>query len=391
MTTPILRSGPDPGNADLLTVALAYAARGLSIIPVINKKPVGRWKQFQTRAANEGELRMAFANPRVTGLAVILGAVSGYLGARDFDSVDAYESWAAVHPDLATQLPTTKTGRGYHVFFRESEEIFQDLGDGSGELRADSKHYVVLPPSRHPTGTTYCWVTPLPEGALPLLDPLQEGLCNRVDRADRVDRASTPPTILPLFAPSSPSSLLQEQIVRAIVASLPLVIGQRNHRIFHLAREFKAIEPLNNANIGDLRPYVKEWHKRALSVIGTKPFEETWADFVIAWGNVRFPIGQGAIETAFARAHTAAPPQRVVELYEDNTIILLAKICRELQLMAGDRDFFLDCRTAGRLIGVHHSTAWRYFVALVADRVLLPGEKGSALTRKASRFRFVDP
>ena len=395
MPTLILNHQPSSGNADLLTAALEYADCGLSIIPVIGKKSVGRWKQFQKRVANEAELREAFANPRVTGLAVILGAVSGYLAVRDFDRVEAYESWAAAHPDLAARLPTVRTGRGFHVYFRVSEEIFQDLGDGSGELRADSKHYVVLPPSHHPDRMVYRWITPLPDGALPLLDPRQVGLCNRVDRANRADTADTAdtahPPLLPLLAPSSPSSLLQEEIEKAIAASLPLMKGQRNQRIFRLARELKAIESLNNANASDLRPYVKEWHKRALSVIGTKPFEDTWADFVLAWKNVRIPADQDAIETARSRALASAPPQQVVELYDENEIILLAKICRELQLIAGDRDFFLDCRNAGRLIGVDHTTAWRYLAVLVADGILRPGEKGNAKTRKASRFRFIDP
>jgi hypothetical protein len=405
MSIPILVRALEPDNAHLLAAALNYMARGWSIIPVIGKKPVVGWKKFQERPATEQELREAFANPRVTGLAVILGTVSGGLAARDFDTVISYEAWAAAYPDLATSLPTVQTARGFHVYFRISRESFHTFDDDSGELRADSKHIDVLPPSRHPDGPLYRWTIPLQDTEPPFLDPWQVGLCNREDRANRrIDSAAaTAPTLLPMFAaatPSTPSSvvavsslssLLQEEIERAIAASLPTALRQRHKSIFRLARELKAIEALNSAGACDLRHIVEEWHRRALPVIRSKSFVETWADFVLAWKNVRVPAGQGVINTALSRALASAPSPRVVELYDENEIILLAKLCRELQLIVGDVDFFLDCRTAGELIGVHHSTAWRYFVALVADGILTPGEKGSALKRKASRFRYIDP
>jgi hypothetical protein len=45
-------------------------------------------------------------DPSTTGLAVILGAPSGNLIARDFDRLGAYERWRDEHPDLAAVLPT---------------------------------------------------------------------------------------------------------------------------------------------------------------------------------------------------------------------------------------------------------------------------------------------
>src|SRR5262249_39816067 len=118
-------------------------------------------------------------------------------------------------------------------------------------------------------------------------------------------------------------------------------------------------------------------------------FVETWADFVQAWKRVKLAHGEGPVDVAFARALATAPPPKAMELYGEGPIVMLASLCRELQRMVGDDDFFLDCRTAGQLIGVDHTTAWRYLEVLCADRMLLPGAKGSKAAHKASRFRFM--
>jgi hypothetical protein len=174
-------------------------------------------------------------------------------------------------------------------------------------------------------------------------------------------------------------------VLHAIESTLPRREGERNHRLFDLARRLKAIIP--GAGPGGLRSIIAEWHRRALPVIGTKPFTDSWADFLIAWQRVRFPAGQGAVDTAFARASAVAPPAKALELYPGETgIVLLASLCRELADGAGD--FFLDVRTAGRLLGADHATAWRWLKVLCADGILRAGAVGSRATRRASRFTY---
>src|SRR5437667_3928810 len=95
-----------PASLDLLTAALEYAARRLSIIPTIGKISAHHWRQFQDVPADEPTLRSMFRRKGITGLAVILGSVSGGLACRDFDDADAYRRWAANHSDLANVLPT---------------------------------------------------------------------------------------------------------------------------------------------------------------------------------------------------------------------------------------------------------------------------------------------
>jgi hypothetical protein len=381
MTTPILSARQPDGKGKLLDAALSYAGLDWSIIAVKGKRAAGLWRPFQERAADEATLRRMFARPGVTGLAVVCGAVSGGLAVRDFDRRDSYEAWARDNPDDAACLPTVKTARGFHVYGRVDSEAFEVFGDG--ELRADSGHYVLLPPSLHPDGIVYTWTVPLPGSTLP---PFPHSLTKRENGADREDREDRENRENRAPSPSLLSSL-SDAVENAIVATLPRTQGQRHDHVFKLARYLKAIPSLEDAEIRTLRPIVERWHSRALPVIGTKPFLETWADFVHAWENVKVPAGKGAVETAFTQAVASVPPPIATNLYGQGPIVLLAALCRELQRIAGDGEFYLDCRTAGKLIGVAHTTAWEYLNVLCADGVLAAGAKGNQI--KASRFRFV--
>ncbi|MBN2025121.1 MAG: bifunctional DNA primase/polymerase [Pirellulales bacterium] len=161
---------PDRQPDGLLAVALGYAGRGWSVIPIQpgTKRPACyTWKRWQTDRPDRATLRRWFARGDV-GLAVVLGPVSGGLVARDFDDLDAYRRWAADHADLAATLPTVETARGRHVYFLAGWSRILDLGDG--ELRGAG--YCLLPPSRHPDGPEYRWSVPLPNGPIPRIDDL---------------------------------------------------------------------------------------------------------------------------------------------------------------------------------------------------------------------------
>jgi hypothetical protein len=407
------RQGPP-----LLQAALAYLERGWSIIPIKpgSKKSACLWKPFQTLAANKNRLRTWFAAGKYTGLAVILGKVSGGLVCRDFDTMESYNAWALAHPDLAATLPTVATARGRHVYFVADHLGFQDFGDG--EYRGDG-HYCLLPPSRHPDGATYKWLIPLPAGPLPrVADVCAAGLLNggRVtestesternerDREDREDtdgqkstedyrsngvegdsapmaRAKTPPTSVPI----------DPDVDQVILEALPTSIGRRNRQVFELARALKGIPRLADAPVDTLEPMVRRWHHCGVArgVIGTEPFEETRLDFLLAWPKVKFPKGAEPMVAVFERAK-AGPIPRAAEKYDQPALRLLAALCRELQVASGDKPFYLSCETARRLLGAPYPMyAWRWLWLLVHDGIIAEVEKGDRGKRRASRYRYL--
>lgn len=152
---------------DLLALAMKYASWGWSVFPVAGKRPLASWKRWQTERATPDELRAMFADPRVTGIAIALGSVSGGLAVRDFDTNESYYAWCEANLEASHRLPTVRTARGWHVYCRLEAEAFVDFGDG--ELRGTSGHYVLAAGSLHPDGGRYRWVGE-PTGVLPLVD-----------------------------------------------------------------------------------------------------------------------------------------------------------------------------------------------------------------------------
>jgi hypothetical protein len=361
---------------NLIDHALAYASRGWSVLAVDGKRAVGKWRGFQEQAADDGTLCRLFARTGITGLAVITGAVSGGLAVRDFDQADAYHSWAEAHPTDANGLPTVRTGRGFHVHGHLDVEDYRTLADG--ELRADSRHYVLLPPSRHPEGTKYDWMIPLSDGELPTLP--QSLVHSYAQAHDLADSAN----------PSRPSRPKHTQtsiawLTSAIAPTLPTGPGQRNRCIFELARRLKALKP--NATPEELRPILREWHRQALPYIRTHDFAESWTDFVVAWERVQRPAGQ-TFRAAAQAADSGESPPIAEEFGYDGHLRRLAALCWQLAQQWGSRPFPLGCEIAGRYLGVSTKHAGRLLKALQFDGVLELVSKGSNRSGKASEWRF---
>jgi hypothetical protein len=420
-------------NNTLLDCALEYLRRGCSVIPTKGKKAACAWKAFQQRRPTGAELKGLFALRGVDGLAVIHGAVSGNLVCRDFDSMASYEAWAKAYPWYAERLPRATTARGMHVWFQHGSDGFVELADG--EYRGDSAHYTLLPPSRHPDGITYTWVIRPSNDGIPVIDPVEAGLLppetdlaktlnerlviaealkeqsvngdtqwaqstQSTQRAQRPQIAQhTQHTQSLEFSKSSVYQSWDEPtrkaIENAISTTQPTAVGQRHRAVFRFCRELKAIPALANTDPATLRPIVAEWHRRALLTIATKEFSETWGDFLDGWKRVKSPMGQGQIDDAYRRAcaevQRGNPARKAAQLYPtEPKMVLLATLCRELAATEhGGQEFFLDCRTAGRLLEVSHTRALKVLRVLCADRVLELVETGTHVTHQANTYRYV--
>jgi hypothetical protein len=378
----IVAAGLDGRNRanELFDAALAYACRHWSIIPTIGKKPAGLWRPFQNRAPDEATLRRLFAKPGITGLAVITGQVSAGLAVRDFDKSDAYHEWAEAYPHDARTLPTVQTARGFHVYAHLQEEAFTKFDDG--ELRADSGHYVLLPPSLHPYGSQYRWLKPLPPVGLPLpplpsslVDPREQGR-HREDEPDESSKSSR-------FRQTQHNQTFIAWWTSAVMATLPDGPGQRNRCIFELARAVKSIKP--DASKAELRAVLREWHQLALPFIRTKEFDESYSDFAIAWDRVRRPAGKFF---AAAAAADCVLPQAVARRGYDGNLRRLAALCWQLQQHWGDHQFPLGCEIAGKFLGVSARHAARLIKALQFDEVLHLAAKEDKSEGKAREWRF---
>jgi hypothetical protein len=389
--TPMMNHSFEADNG-LLAAALHYLRRGWTIIPTKGKKAAGSWKQYQHRPPAEQTVRGWFTSPDVTGVAVILGRASGGLACRDFDTFEGHQDWARYHPDLAAQLPTVQTVRGVHVYFLAAEEGFKDFGDG--EYRGDCGHYCLVPPSRHPSGLIYSWTNPPPD-TLPLLDPVAAGLLSPNSAAQRGGApAPHPPQHLPhvLCSPElSALSVLRGgggEVEAIIRRTLPTGVGQRARKVFDLARELKSLPQLADADPADLLPVLREWHRLALPNIRTKAPEESEIDFIRAWDRVKHPVGTGPLASMLDQARRAPPPAAAMR-YDQPEIRLLVGLVAELQRAAGDRPFFLSCRSAADLLRVHNGTVCRWLQLLVRSRVLKLVSKGDRAQKKASEYRYL--
>lgn len=385
--------------------ALDYHALGWCIIPIPHgeKKAHISWKPYQTERPDREQLERWFGNGHPQNMAIVLGPVSGDLCCRDFDTAAEYERWKSEHPDLAATLPTSKTFRGYQMFYQGTLEGRIDIegegGEHLGELRG-SGHYCMLPPSLHPEGVWYRWIVEPHSDNLLVVDPEKVGLVPKnshvtenAETTEMTEKPPSPPIISSVLLRSLCDIKVDEKVLGAIELTLPMELGTRHRRVFDFARELKSMPEFTDADPREFVPVVlREWHRRALPKIHTEPFEETVIDFLKAWPEIKYKIGEGPMAEMYERAMTMPPPKVAVEKHPDHPkLITLIAFCRELQRAAGAGPFFLGCRTAGGLLKVCPKQASRWFFLLGSEGILEVVVKGGTRQnpRKATRFRYL--
>ncbi|GGC31250.1 hypothetical protein GCM10011371_18350 [Novosphingobium marinum] len=178
----------------LLEAALAYAREGLPVFPCRpdNKRPWTR-HGFKEASTDESVIRSWWSAHPDAMIGIPTGQASG-CWVLDVDDPDLFEA------NCPVPLPETRkceTGKGQHLWFRHDPEtpvrnaqIAMVDGERSwpfssmpgAEVRGEGG-YVIVPPSRHPTGRLYRWLS----HAKPV--PAPAGLMSIVQRPDRVKKA----------------------------------------------------------------------------------------------------------------------------------------------------------------------------------------------------------
>jgi hypothetical protein len=179
----------------------------------------------------------------------------------------------------------------------------------------------------------------------------------------------------------------EEDVERAIARSQPQVGCRWKDAVFDLGKRLKLVPRLADKEIGELRPIVEEWYRRARHVART-PLNEVWEEVVNGWPKIRDEIGE--FDLAFERAKTRKPPI-AMNLYEgDAGRVLLASLCRELQRdKQPGENIFIATRRAAEKLGIDPSTVSRRLKVLCADRILRAGPKGSLEDHRASEYEYV--
>ena len=378
-------------SAGLIDAARHYNELGWQLVAVAGKRPRRRWRNPPPLHVTERLLEDA----RSTGIAVILGTPSGDLIARDFDDPSSYRQWTEQHPDLARKLPTSRTPRpGYHVFARTAG-AWRTQRLENGELRAEGA-IIVLPPSRNLNGQAYAWAIE-PSSEILIIDPI--AVFGAAEVYGESSSACTGHTHDPNACNTSNSSntctehmacVNSEQetlIYGAIMQSLPNGFGQRNRRIFDLARKLRTIVgPTTTPAI--LRPHVEAWHRAALLKIRTKEFHITWEEFLCAWQNVKQPEG-----ASLGRIRNLALEDSFSLELGDIHLDTVARFFRAAARFHGDREsFYMPYRTLGKCVGLSPTAARKIALGLVDQGLLEIVENGTpGLRGKATVWRWIGP
>lgn len=187
---------------------------------------------------------------------------------------------------------------------------------------------------------------------------------------------------LPLCVSATPDEI--------IAKTLPKQVGQRNASVFDLARGLKFDAGLSNRSLPELKPIVRKWHELALPMIGTKPFDDTWADFIRGWECAAIPLAAAPVTGALAKARQDAENgclPACAEQYDSGPVRLLVGTCRYLAEMRPDRVFFLSSHDIGKRLETSPVQAWRWLNMLCADDVLRRVDRGNS--RRAARFKWL--
>jgi len=163
----------------VIALTWTYLDQGFHLIPLIGKVPAsdllplvdGRpsWMPYLNRRTAREEIRRWFSRPGVNigALTVVSGLVF-----VDCDTTEDADWWAAYHP--ATSI-VTRTARGFQ-FGYQIDPTDRTVRNRSGlfDRRIDLRGYggyVVLPPSRHPSGLRYEKIGTWPLVDAPYFDP----------------------------------------------------------------------------------------------------------------------------------------------------------------------------------------------------------------------------
>lgn len=141
---------------ELLEAALSYREKNWSVFPINSqtKRPLIEWKTYQNNLATTKQIKEWWKTYPYAGIGLATGKVSNII-VLDIDGEEGrkYAKDKGISP-----TPCVKTKRGEHYYFKHPGFTIQNFAKKKGlDLRGDGG-FVILPPSKHPSGIKYEWI-----------------------------------------------------------------------------------------------------------------------------------------------------------------------------------------------------------------------------------------
>lgn len=217
MPLPVRRIAPGPVPLDLPSAAQWYAARGWFVCSLRPGEKTPRERGYLDMRLSPGGARSHWRHFPDDGIGLLLGP--SRVLAADLDGPAAVEE--ALTLGLPADAPLSVSGRadlGMHALFARPADMppARHIGRGtSGRIDLLGAGFLVLPPSRHPSGAEYAWVAE-PTGPLPLPPPWVSDIAaggSGVRRAERAAPGTSPH--------GTRSERLRRHLVNAILRDEP--------------------------------------------------------------------------------------------------------------------------------------------------------------------------
>src|SRR5262249_48921483 len=155
----ICRPPANPLTPSVFTAALAYQARGLSVIRAYprSKKPAVRWGHWYEIPQEKEDVVRMFSTFPESNVGILCGAVSANLVVIDCENGSTFRRTRRLIEAEGVDTWIVETWRGGHIYLRTREPLSSTkTHDRLIDFRANG-NYVLAPPSVHPSGETYCF------------------------------------------------------------------------------------------------------------------------------------------------------------------------------------------------------------------------------------------
>ena len=146
----------------MLNFALKYLRQGLSVIPLKpnRKEPLLKWQEFQNRRASEEEVKKWWSAAPNANIGIVTGKISN-LVVIDLDGPEGLASATKLGLTSTVMSTTGRKDGGRHLWVSHPKDslVANTVKSFPGlDIRADGG-YVVAPPSIHPSGRRYRFLT----------------------------------------------------------------------------------------------------------------------------------------------------------------------------------------------------------------------------------------